>query len=76
MNEKGLLGPSVSDGYTRLCRVGEFDLVGVFLPLRDGFLDLIHSGHLGDWRMILLVPFLTLLVLEASGDRLAHTHIS
>ncbi len=74
VNEKGLLGPSVPDGYTKLGLVGEFDLVGKLLPLQDGFLNLIYHGHVGDRRMLLPVPFLTLLVFEAFGDCLACTH--
>ena len=73
MNEKGLSGPSVPDGYTKLCLVGELNLVGLLLPLHDSFLDLIYYGHVGDGRTFLLVPFFTLLVFEAFGDCLAHT---
>ena len=68
MNQESLLGPSVPDGYTKLGLIGEFNLVGLFLPLRNGFLDLIYYGHVGDGRTLLPVPFLALLVLEALGD--------
>jgi hypothetical protein len=74
MNEKDLLGPSVPDGYTKIDLVGEFDLVRKIFSLRDGFLDLIYHGYVGDRRTFLPIPFLTLLVLEAFGDCLAHTH--
>ena len=71
MDEKGFLGPSVPDGYTKLGLAGEFNLVGVFLPLSDGFLD---YGCIGNGRTLLPVPFLALLVFEAFGDCLACTH--
>ena len=74
MNEKGFLGPSVPDRYTKLGLVGEFNLVGVFLPLSDGFLDLIYCGYIGNGRTLLLVPLSAFLVLEAFGDCLACTH--
>jgi hypothetical protein len=41
VNEKGLLGPSVPDEYTKLGHVGEFDLVRKIFSLRNVFLDLI-----------------------------------
>jgi hypothetical protein len=68
VNQESLLGPSVPDGYTKLGLVGEFNLKGVFLPLPDGFFDLIYYEHIGDGRTLLLVPFLALLVLEAFRD--------
>ncbi len=53
----------------------EFDLVGKFLPLQDGFLDLIlYHRYVGNRWAFLPIPFLALLVLEAFGDCLAHTH--
>ncbi len=74
MNEKGLLGPSVPDGYTKLGLVGEFDLVRKIFPLCDGFLYLIYHGYVGDMRTFLPVPFLALLIFEAFRDCLACTH--
>ena len=74
VNEKGLLGPSVPDGYTKLGLIGEFDFVRKIFSLRDGFLDLIYHRYVGDRGMFLPVPFLTLLVLEAFGNCLARTH--
>ncbi len=68
VNQESLLGPSVPDGYIKLGLVREFNLIGVFLPLRDGFLDLIYYEHVGDGRTLLPVPFLALLVLEAFRD--------
>ena len=55
MNEKSLLGPSVPDGCTELGLVGEFDLVRKIFLLRDGFLDLIYHGYVGDRRTFLPV---------------------
>jgi hypothetical protein len=74
MNEKGLLGPGVPDGYTELSLVGEFDFVRKIFSLRDGILDLIYHGYVGNRWTLLPVPFLALLVLEAFGDCLACTH--
>ena len=74
VNEKGLLGPSVPDGYTKLGLVGEFNFVGIFFPLCDGFLDLIYYGYVGNGRTLLLVPSLALLVFKAFGNGLACTH--
>ncbi len=68
VNQENLLGPSVPDGYTKLRLVREFNLIGVFLPLCDGFLDLIYYGHIGDGRTLLPVPLLALLALKALGD--------
>ncbi len=39
---------------------GEFNLVGVFLPLSDNFLDLIYYGYVGNGRTLSPVPFLAL----------------
>ncbi len=62
------MGPSVPDGYSKLGLVRKFNLVGVFLPLSNGFLDLIYYGYVGNGRTLLPVPFLALLVFEAFGD--------
>jgi hypothetical protein len=76
MNEEGLLGPSVPDGYTKLCLVREFYLVGILLPLVDSLLDLIHYRYVRDGRSLLAVLLLALLIFQASGDCLACTHLS
>jgi hypothetical protein len=68
VNQESLLGPTVPDGYTKLGLVRELNLIGIFLPLRNSFLELIYYGHVGDGRTLLPVPFLALLVLEAFGD--------
>ncbi len=75
MNEEGLLGTSVPDGYTKLCLVGEFDFVGIFLPLVDSFLDLIHYRNVGNGRSLFAVPLLALMIFQAFGDCLARTHL-
>ncbi len=71
MNEEGLLGPSVLDGYTKLCLVGEFDLVRILLPLVDSFLDLVHYRDVGDGRPLLADSLLALLIFRAIEDCLA-----
>ncbi len=76
MNEESLLGTSVPDGYTKLCLVGEFDFVGILLPLVDSFLDIIHYRNVGDGRLLFAVPLLTVLIFQAFGDCLACTHLS
>jgi hypothetical protein len=49
VNEEGLLVPSVPDEYTKLCLVGEFNLIRVLLPLVDSVLDLIlYTRYIGD----------------------------
>ncbi len=52
VNEEGLLGNSVSDGYTKHCLVGEFDFVGILVPLVDSFLDLIHYRNVRDGKSL------------------------
>ncbi len=70
VNEKGLLSPSVPDGYTKLGLIGEFDFIRIF-SLQDGFLDLVYHRYVGNRGTFLPIPFLALLVLEAFGDCLA-----
>jgi hypothetical protein len=74
VNEESLLGPVVPDGYTELCLVGELNLVGILLSLVDSFLDLIHRKYIGDGRLLLAVPLLAFLILQAFGDCFACTH--
>ena len=73
-DEKGLLCSCVPDGYTELGLVGEFDFVRKIFSLRDGFLDLVYHGYVGDRRTFLPVSLFALLVLEAFRNCLARTH--
>ena len=74
VNEKGLLGSCVPDGYTELGLVGEFDFIRKIFSLRDCFLDLVGNRYVGNRGTFLPISFLALLVLEAFGNCLVHTH--
>ena len=74
MNEKGLLGPGVPDGYTELSLVGEFDFVRKIFSLRAGFLDLVGNRYVGNRWMFLPISLFALLVLEAFRNCLVRTH--